>query len=88
MDFWVMISIIAAIAGSTYAIPQAYRTIKYHSALGISRYFLIFWLIDKAFTLAFMCHLGNVPMILKYSIGTVCIMIIFYYKFFGDKHDR
>ena len=77
-----IISWIAAIAGSVYPIPQLTRILKQQNAHGISRKFVAIWLIDKICTLILMCHLMNYPMIFKYSIGLICVSVIAWYRFF------
>lgn len=82
---WTIVGTIAMIAGLIAPIPQMMRSIQYKNAKGIATYFLILWLIDKAFSLLLMIHLHEPTMILKYSIGLIFIGVITYYKIFGNK---
>lgn len=73
---------IGSFFGAVYAIPQAMKSIKYGNSLGISRWFILFWFLDKICTLIYVSHLQDYPLMLKYSLGLVCILIIAYFKFF------
>jgi uncharacterized protein with PQ loop repeat len=85
MDIWTLISWIAAIAGTIYPIFQLRKAVEERSAEGISRKFLITWMVDKTATFALMVHLENIPMSIKYAFGLVCVASIAYFKFWGRK---
>lgn len=77
---WYILSIIMVITGSLYAFPQVWRSIKRHNAKGLSVYFILFWLLDKLISLAYVAHLGDTALVTKYGIATVFVLIILYFK--------
>lgn len=79
--FWVFIATIMVIIGSIYTIPQAIRAYKRHNIKGFSIYFLILWFLDKTLSLCYTIHIGDIPLIIKYSIGFICISYFVYLKF-------
>lgn len=74
--------------GAIYAVPQVFKSVKYKKSLGISRYFLLMWFLDKVCTLTYVSYLQDYPLMVKYIIGLFCILIIGYYKFFGKGVEK
>lgn len=78
--FWSVLGVTMVIVGSLYAFPQCLRSIKRGNSKGMSVYFIVFWLLDRLLSLTYTIHLGDIPLIVKYSIGSVFVFIILYYK--------
>jgi uncharacterized protein with PQ loop repeat len=78
--FWHYLSIIMIIVGISYSIPQVIRSIKRGNSKGVSKWFLILWILDKTLSLAYVSHIGDTPLIIKYGICLIFILIIAYYK--------
>lgn len=77
---WATIAILMVISGSAYAFPQVIRSIKRGNAKGVSACFIGLWLIDKTLSLAYVTHLNDIPLIIKYSIALIFVLIIAWYK--------
>jgi uncharacterized protein with PQ loop repeat len=86
---WAVIATLMTLTGSIYAIPQALKSIRHGSALGVSRYFLLIWMSDKILSLAYTMHTGDIALIIKYAVSSICVLIVIYYKFLKKerKHD-
>lgn len=80
-----MLGLLAGIFGSIYPIPQAIKAIRNKNSKGFSKWFLLLWFLDKSITLIYVCTLLSTPLIVKYTIGLICVLIITYFKFWGDK---
>jgi len=78
--FFIYLSILMVITGTLYAIPQCIRSIKRGNSKGLSVWFLGLWLSDKLISLIYVSHLENLPLIIKYSISLIAVLIILYYK--------
>ncbi len=77
---WHYIGILMVVTGSIYALPQVIRSIQRGNSKGISAWFIAFWLFDKLVSLVYVSHLGDAPLMIKYSIGFIFILIIAFYK--------
>lgn len=78
--FWHVIGILMVITGSVYAAPQMIRSIKRGNSKGVSAWFIGFWLLDKIISLCYVSHIGDLPLIVKYSVATLFVLVIAYYK--------
>lgn len=83
--FWLTLGLLATSLGTLYPIPQVWRTIKTKKVVGISRYFLTLWILDKVLSLLYVIHLQDFPLTLKYGCGTILVMIIIWYRLFPKK---
>jgi len=68
------------ISGSVYSLPQVLRSIQRGCSKGVSAWFIGLWLLDKTLSLAYVSHLGDTPLIIKYTFGLMCVLIIAWYK--------
>jgi len=82
---WEIVGFISSICGILYPIPQVKKTLKHKRALGISRWFLLLWFLDKFCTFIYVSHLQDYPLMLKYGIGISFVAIIGFYKIFPRK---
>jgi uncharacterized protein with PQ loop repeat len=78
--FWHWLSLVMVVVGCLYAVPQLMRSIHRGNSKGLSVWFLILWILDRAISLAYVSHLGDAALIIKYSIGLIFVLIIAWYK--------
>ena len=78
--FWQYLSIVMIIVGTSYAVPQVIRSIQRGSSKGMSIWFLTLWVLDRVLSLLYVAHLNDVPLMIKYSIGLIFVLIIAWYK--------
>jgi uncharacterized protein with PQ loop repeat len=79
--FWHLIAILMTVVGATCFMPQVFRAFKRRSAKGLSVWFLIFCCVDKLLSLCYTIHLGDVPLMIKYTVGVICLGFLVYLKF-------
>ena len=77
MYFIIMIMVLA---GTLAPLPQAIRSIQRGCSKGVSKWLIILWALDKSSSLVYSINIGDVPLMTKYSISLVFIMIIAWYK--------
>jgi hypothetical protein len=83
-----IIGIIAFIAGSLYPFFQAQRVWETKSTIGLSRYFIILFVVDKLTSFTYSLHKDAYFLSAKYLIGIICALILFYFRFIYKKKDE
>jgi len=84
-DLFMAIGTIAFIAGSLYPVFQSWRVWETKSTIGLSRYFIVLFLIDKLSSFAYSFHKEAYFLSAKYSIGIFCALVLVYFRFFHKK---
>lgn len=71
---------------SICGIPQAIRCIKTGNATGMSNMFIWMWFWGEVFTLYYILSFEKVslPLVVNYSANISSLIVIIYYKYFGD----
>ena len=69
-------SMLLAICG----LPQAYKSFKDKNSRGISWGFLILWGSGELITLIYITPMNSLPLIVNYSLNSIFIAVIIYYK--------
>jgi len=70
---------------SICAIPQATLSHKQKHSIGVSNYFLGFWLIGEILTMIYTLILyQDVPLFMNHLFNLICLAIIIYYKIFPN----
>lgn len=70
------------------AIPQAYQCYKQKHAHGISWGFLSLWATGEVCMTVYASSPFNLILLTNYTINFVLLMLIGYYKVYGDKHGK
>ena len=77
---WSILATLMIIVGSCYAFPQVVRSITRGNSKGISSWFILLWISNSTLSLAYVIHIKDIALIIKYSILTIFVLIIAWYK--------
>lgn len=75
-----LIALLMTIVGALYPAPQAIRAIQRGCAKGISKWMILLWLVDKSLSLTYVSYLQDIPLMIKYGVGLIFVLIIAYFK--------
>lgn len=85
-SFDAVISSIGSLILLIRIIPQIIKCVKQGHGKGISKLFLVAWLVGEGMILThFMISNDNLGLIMNYSFMIVCILIVMFYRFFPRK---
>ena len=64
------------------AVPQAVQSYKQKHSHGISKTFLVMWLVGEILTAAYVLPKKDWPLLVNYGVNIICLVIITRYKFY------
>jgi len=73
---------------SLCGLPLAIQSIRQGHSKGISWWFLGMWGIGELLTLIYIAPMNSLPLIVNYSLNTIFISIIIYYKHKGESDEK
>lgn len=75
---------IGSICFAICGLPLAIQCYKDKHASGVNNAFLALWFTGEVCTLIYSLHLQKYPLILNYTGNLILLLIVIYYKFYGN----
>lgn len=79
---------IGALCFAFSAVPQAYQCYRQKHADGISWGFLFLWAVGEICMISYSLSQLNVIFLTNYTINLALLLVIGYYKIYGDQYEK
>lgn len=75
---------------SVCGLPQAVKSWRERSAVGVSWAFLVMWILGEILATIYTCFQAKLlwPLIVNYLFNIVLISVVLYWKFYGEKNGK